>query len=228
MAEVRNILMALTVAAACWGCSSDNKTENDSSSKIPQSSPQTANTQNPDKKDSTIQYVMSGIPFDLSGKPVTIAGITFTPAIQWKDLGASDMKAASYTYGPLESDKEPSLLNVYYFGQNQGGTIEANVDRWIKQMSMPDGGDPANAAIRYTMDVNGMPAHVLTLYGTFNDPVGGPMSQVTTPRENYRLIGVIVEAPQGSVFFKLTGPDYTAKIMVEAFITMVKQVQKAA
>ena len=175
-----------------------------------------------------MQYETSGIPFDLSGKPVTIAGITYTPAVQWKDLGAADMKAASYSYGPLEKDKEPANLSVFFFGPNQGGTIEANEQRWIKQMSLPDGGDPAKAAIRYTMDVNGLPAHVLTLYGTFNESMGGPMSQKTTPRENYRLIGVIVEAPQGNVFFKLTGPDYTAKIMVEAFMAMVKQIQKAA
>ncbi len=223
MSLVRNSFLTLIVAAGFWGCSSEKKAENDSSL----TTPQTANSQNPIKKDSTIQYVMSGIPFDLTGKPVTIAEITYTPAIQWKDLGASDMKAASYTYGPLENDKEPSQMNVYYFGQGQGGTIEANVERWIKQMSMPGGGDPAKAAIRYTMDVNGMHTHVLTLYGTFNESMGGPMSGKTTPRENYRLIGVIVQAPEGNVFFKLTGPDYTAKIMVEAFMAMVKQIQKA-
>ena len=222
MALVRNSLFTLIVAAGFWGCSSDNKTDNQS----PSATPQTSNTPEPVQKDTSLQYDMSGIPFDLTGKPMTIAGITFTPAIQWNDLGASDMKAASYSYGPLESDKEPAQLNVFYFGQSQGGTIEANADRWIKQMSLPDGRDPATAAIRYTMDVNGLPAHVLTLYGTFNESMGGPMSGKTTPRENYRLIGVIVEAPQGNVFFKLTGPDYTAKIMVEAFMTMVKQIQR--
>ena len=227
MALVKNSLITLVVAAGFWGCSSDNNTDNKNSSIPPQTSQQTDNTQEPAQKDTSLQYDMSGIPFDLSGKPMTIAGITYTPAIQWKDLGAADMKAASYTYGPLESDKEPAQLNVFYFGQGQGGSIEANVDRWIKQMSLPDGRDPATAAIRYTMDVNGLPAHVVTLFGTFNESVGGMMTGKTVPRENSRLIGVIVEAPQGNVFFKLTGPDYTAKIMVEAFMTMVKQIQKA-
>ncbi len=222
MASVRNALLMVTLGAAIWGCSSEKKADSNGST----STPQTANSQNQAKEDSSIQYQMSGIPFELSGKPVTIAGITFTPAIQWQDLGASDMRAASYKYGPLESDKEPANLSVFFFGPGQGGTIEANVDRWMKQMTMPDGGDPAKAAIRYTMDVNGMPTHVVTLFGTFNESMGGPMSGKTTPRENYRLIGVIVEAPKGNVFFKLTGPDYSAKIMVEAFMTMVKQIQK--
>jgi hypothetical protein len=209
------------------GCSSENKSDAYNSSSSPQSANQTPSTE-PQKTEITYEYEMSGIPFDLTGKPVTIAGITFTPAIQWKDLGPSDMKAASYTYGPLESDKEPAQLNVFYFGQGQGGSIDANVQRWIKQMSMPDGSDPARAAIQYTKDFNGLTTHVLTLYGIFNESMGGPMSQKTTPRENYRLIGVIVEAPEGNVFFKLTGPDYTAKIMVEAFMNMIFQVKKVA
>ncbi len=226
----KNMAIAF-VSLTMLGCTSDNQTKDISALPAPQTAPPSAGNQNAgqtqDSSKMTIEYQMSGIPFDLSGQPVTIAGITFTPAIQWKDLGASDMKAASYTYGPLQSDKEPAQLNVYYFGQGQGGTIEANVERWIKQMSMPDGSDPAKASIRYSKDVGGMPMHVLTLYGTFNESMGGPMSGKTIPRENYRLIGVIVQAPEGNVFFKLTGPDYTAKIMVEAFITMVNQIQKA-
>jgi hypothetical protein len=29
------------------------------------------------------------------------------------------------------------------------------------------------------------------------------------PKPNYRLLGAIVEGPQGSIFFKLTGPAKT-------------------
>ena len=39
--------------------------------------------------------------------------------------------------------------------------------------------------------------------------------------------GAIVEAPGGNVFFKLTGPDKTAKIMIEAFIAMINQAVQA-
>lgn len=229
---MKSISVLIILSFAFAGCGSEQTEHGQNSTANPPVSQAGTNlpavTEKVDTVKQTIQYELSGIPFDLSGKPVTIAGITFTPAIQWKDLGAKDMRKASYSYGPLESDKEPANLNVYYFGEGQGGSIEANFDRWIKQMSMPDGSDVSKAAIRYSKDVNGLMAHVLTLYGTFNEPVGGPMSSVTTPLENYRLIGVIIEAPQGNVFFKLTGPDYTSKIMVEAFITMINQVQKAS
>jgi len=222
------IITLLALVAVLAGCSSENETEAYNSTQNTQSAQNPAQTNSSGKSvEVKPDYDMSGIPFDLSGKPVTVAGITFTPAIQWEDLGPSDMRTASYTYGPLETDKDKAQLNVYFFGPGQGGTIEANVQRWIKQMALPDGSDANNGAIRYSKDVNGLTTHVLTLYGIFNEPVGGPMSQKTIPKENYRLIGVIVEAPKGNVFFKLTGPDYTAKIMVEAFITMINQIQKA-
>lgn len=220
MTHLKNLAIIAVILPLFIGCSSEQKADAYNSAPTPQ----TAQEQEPEM---TLEYEMSGIPFDLTGKPVSIAGVTFTPAIQWNDLGPSDMKAASYTYGPLENDKVPAQLSVFYFGQGQGGTIEANVERWIKQMSMPDGSDPARAAIRYTKDFNGLTTHVVTLFGTFNESMGGPMSGQTTPKENYRLVGVIVEAPQGNVFFKLTGPDYTAKIMVEAFMHMIFQIQRA-
>ena len=172
-------------------------------------------------------YQMSGIPFTLDGKPMSIAGITFTPASEWQDFGPSGMRAASYSYGPLEPDKDSATMAVFHFGPGQGGTIADNMQRWIKQFSLPDGRDPASAAIRYERQVAGYPAHVVTLFGIYNESVR-PMSQEKVARENYRMVAIIVEAPGGNVFFKLTGPDYTAKIMIEAFITMINQVVKAA
>jgi hypothetical protein len=35
------------------------------------------------------------------------------------------------------------------------------------------------------------------------------MMQSTGKKPGYRLLGAIVEAPEGNVFFKLTGPDAT-------------------
>ena len=170
-------------------------------------------------------YKMSGIEFTLDGKPMSIAGITFTPASEWQDFGSSGMRAASYSYGPLEPDKDSATMAVFHFGKGQGGTIEANMDRWIKQFSLPDGRDPATAAIRYDRQVAGYPAHVVTLFGIYNESVR-PMSPEKIAREEYRLVAIIVEAPGGNVFFKLTGPDKTATIMIEAFITMINQAVK--
>ena len=37
----------------------------------------------------------------------------------------------------------------------------------------------------------------------------GPMMEATGKKENFRLFGAIVEAPEGKVFFKCTGPAKT-------------------
>ena len=42
----------------------------------------------------------------------------------------------------------------------------------------------------------------------------------------YRLVGVVLEGPQGSVFFKLTGPEATARAMEGDLLTMVKEAHK--
>ena len=181
----------------------------------------------PDLSDGKSNYVMSGIPFDLNGTPAAIAGVTFTPASQWTDLGPSGMRKASYTFGPLDKDADSATMTVFYFGATGGGSIDDNLNRWIGQMSMPDGSEPGKAAIKYEIKVDGMTAHILSVYGTYNVSVGGMMSTQTVPKESYRLIGAVVEAPEGNLFFKLTGPEYTARIMTEAFMTMVKAIKRS-
>ena len=231
------LLLNLVITAAFTFVSVSCSSDNSDSSKKDSGTTQTQETAKSDPYNSqqkssggtevTINsYKMSGIEFTLDGKPMSIAGITFTPASQWEDFGPSGMRAASYAYGPLEEDSNAANLAVFHFGKGQGGTIEANIDRWIKQFSLPDGRDPATAAIRYDRQVAGYPAHVVTLFGIFNESVR-PMSQEKIAREEYRLVAIIVEAPGGNVFFKLTGPDKTATIMIEAFITMINQAVKA-
>ncbi len=175
-----------------------------------------------------IKYQMSDIPFDLNGAPVKVAGVTFTPASQWKDLGGEGSNVAHYLYGPLESDTDSAVVKVFYFGKDAGGTWEENFERWINQIELSGGRDPHQAALTHDRIVDGMTAHVLSMYGTYLASSGGPMSGKTIPKDNYRMVGIVLEAPEGNVFFKLTGPDYTARIMIEAFMNMIYVVKKTA
>jgi hypothetical protein len=47
-----------------------------------------------------------------------------------------------------------------------------------------------------------------------------------TPKPGYRLIGAIVEAPEGMVFFKLTGPAKTVQAAKPAFDKMLQSISK--
>lgn len=162
----------------------------------------------------------------LGGAPVSLAGITFTPPQDWRDLGSGGMRKADYTFGPIGDDTDSASVAVYYFGADYGGGVDANIQRWIGQMSMPDGSNPSEAAPRSTYSINGMTAHHVELTGIYNVSAGGPMmGGPVTPKDGYLMSAVVLEAPEGNVFFKLTGPEATARAMSEAFMSMLSQVE---
>jgi hypothetical protein len=158
------------------------------------------------------------------GAATTIAGIRVTPPAAWEDLGPSGMRKAQYEHPPVGDDTAPAEVNVFYFGPQSGGGVEANLQRWIGQMAVPDG-DPGAAAERSTFTADGMAGHVVALDGTYQ--AGGMGGGDASPRPGHRLVGVVLEGPQGSVFFKLTGPEQTARVMEEGLMAMVKAARKA-
>ena len=67
-----------------------------------------------------------------------------------------------------------------------------------------------------------MPGHIVSVNGSYKSGGGRPMGGDGEILPGYRLVGVVVEGPQGSVFFKLTGPLATAQAMEGDLMTMVK------
>ena len=63
------------------------------------------------------------------------------------------------------------------------------------------------------------------LAGTYLAP-GGPMMQSTGTRPGTRLLGAIVEAPEGNVFFKLTGPAASVAAAQADFDGLVGSIRK--
>ncbi|MCK4371708.1 MAG: hypothetical protein KAW61_01120 [candidate division Zixibacteria bacterium] len=223
---VRLIATALLIPALLLiACSSEKTAEKpDANENQPPAvtAPDSGTTGSASRDTNTIdvQYKMSDISFDLNGAPVSIAGVTFNPASQWQDLGMSGEKQAFYKYGPLPGDSVGAEMAVYYFGED-AGAWEDRMERWINQMSYPNGRDPHGAAIRHDRQVDGMTAHVLSMLGTYNPPAEGFDREDAPSRSDHRLVGVVVEAPKGYLYFKLTGPEYTSRIMIEAFMNMI-------
>ncbi len=52
----------------------------------------------------------------------------------------------------------------------------------------------------------------------------GPMMKVKNELPDYTLIGAIVEAPEGNVFFKMTGPQKIIEAERGSFLTMLKMI----
>ena len=128
----------------------------------------------------------------------------------------SEMRFAQYKLPKAAGDGEDALLIVYYFGKGQGGTPEANIERWINQVKQPDGSPSKDKAKIETLTVNGLPVTTLDVLGNYS----GGMSADSAPQDSksiYRLRGAIIDTPKGSYFVKLTGPEKTVNHWDQAF-----------
>jgi hypothetical protein len=124
------------------------------------------------------------------------------------------MRLAQYRLPRQEGDPEDAELAVFYFG-GQGGSVQANVDRWIGQFSNSDGSPVTNPRVS-EKETNGIPLTLVDVSGTYHQ-AQGPMMAQTTARENYRMMAAVAEGPGGPTFFKLTGPQPTVDHFEESF-----------
>ncbi len=163
---------------------------------------------------------------ELSGEPATIAGVTFQPPAEWKNLGASGMRNTSYQFGPIGEDQDSATVAVFFFGASEGGGVVSNMERWLSQMSLSDGKPPREIAVREKIEVARMTIHYLEVEGTYHASMGGRMMTPTIPKNDYLLSAAILEAPEGNLFFKLTGPVYTAREMNRKFKAMLVNIKR--
>jgi hypothetical protein len=112
---------------------------------------------------------------------------------------------------------------VNYFGPGQGGSVEANVERWKSQMQGADG-NPAPAKIDKRTS-RGVAITIVDASGSYTG-MGGPMMPSAKPVPGYRLLGAIVEGPGGSVFFKLTGPAKTIAAQQKNFDQLLASIER--
>jgi hypothetical protein len=123
------------------------------------------------------------------------------------------MRLDTYTVAP------GAECGVYYFGPGQGGSVEANMDRWIGQFLQTDGKPSKAAAKMAKRTLHGLQVTTVDVSGAYTG-MGGPT--VESPAvSGYRLLGAIVEGPKGSIFFKFTGPAKTVAGNQAAFDKMI-------
>jgi len=134
---------------------------------------------------------------------------------------SSKMRVAQYKLPKAEGDAEDASLVVYYFGPAQGGSVEANIDRWISQMEQPGSGPSKEKAKRQTLTVNGLKVTTVDVAGTYTAEMS-PGSATHYHKPSFRLRGAVVETPRGFYFAKLIGPEKTFDHWKEAFNDYVK------
>jgi hypothetical protein len=158
--------------------------------------------------------------------PNSVAGLSWTVPEAWQTGAERPMRAATYLIGPESGEADGAECAVFYFGTGQGGDVDANVERWIAQFEQPDGSASEKAAKTSQLEVDGLNVTRVEVTGTYTASMG-PMSGAKTNKENYQLLGAIVEGPQGAVFFKLTGPEQEVGGARSSFDAMLKSVHKS-
>ena len=128
----------------------------------------------------------------------------------------SRMRRAQFALPRESGDSEDGELTVFYFGMGQGGSTDANINRWIGQVGQPDGSSSRDKAKIRESDVSGFRLTEVDVSGTLkaSNMPGAPSRPA---RSGYRLLGAVLESPQGPWFFKLTGPEKTISRWADSF-----------
>lgn len=134
---------------------------------------------------------------------------------------SSSMRVAQYKLPKAEGDKEDGTLVLYYFGANQGGAPQANIDRWIGQIQQPDGSSSKEKAKTESLTINGLKVTTVDVAGTYTAEMA-PGSGSFHNSENYRLRAAVVETPKGNYFVKLAGPAKTIARWEQSYTDYLK------
>jgi hypothetical protein len=154
----------------------------------------------------------------------SLATLTFSAPAGWKPVAtSSSMRVAQFALPRAAGDTADADLVVYYFG-GSGGTVAANIDRWLGQMQQPDGTPSAAAARRDTRTINGLTVTLVDVSGTYvAEMTPGAAARHHSP--NFRLRAAVIETANGPYFVKLTGPSRTiaaAERSFEQFLASLK------
>ena len=139
----------------------------------------------------------------------------------------SSMRVSQYQLPAAEGDAEPASLVVYFFGAGQGGSVDANLERWIGQMQTPGGGSSKDKAKTDTTTVNGLKVTLLDVSGTYagGDMGGGGGGGGAQSKPNFRMRAGVIETPKGAYFIKLIGPEKTVAHWDQGFQDFIKSAE---
>ena len=165
----------------------------------------------------------TAIPNQQSNTTQSAAGdLRFRAPDGWTtEKASSAMRVAQYKLPKADGDTEDASLVLYYFGANQGGTPQANIDRWIGQIQQPDGSDSKSKAKTDSLTVNGLKVTTVDVTGTYTAEMA-PGSGTFHKDENYRLRAAVIETPKGNYFVKLAGPAKTIARWDQAYNDYLK------
>jgi hypothetical protein len=154
----------------------------------------------------------------------TQAVLSFSVPRSWKAQAPGPMRQAQLQLPRAEGDPEGGELIVSTFGAGQGGTVEANLERWFGMFERPDGKPAKDAAMVEKRTVNGLTVTSVDVSGTYVAAVR-PGAPEKHNKPGFRMLAAIVETPKGLWFFKLVGPEKTIAMHEKGFAAALETVK---
>jgi hypothetical protein len=140
---------------------------------------------------------------------------------------SSTMRVAEFMLPKVAGDAEDASLAVFYFG-GQGGSVQANVDRWIGQMTQPDGRPSADVAKQSQLtSSHGLRITLVDVSGTYTAEMS-PGSADHFDKPGFRQCAAYVDTANGPYFVKLTGPAKTVAHWHDSFLAFLKSLRLEA
>ena len=130
-------------------------------------------------------------------------GLKFEAPAGWESLPKSSMmRVAEFKLPRAEGDTEDAQVAVYNFGSMMGGSVEANIARWLGQFD-PKEGEPS---IVKPKDEKADPKiTIVDVTGTYVAETR-PGSGEKLNKPGWRMIAAVVESKEGTYYVKAVGP----------------------
>lgn len=141
-------------------------------------------------------------------------------------IPTSSMRKAQFQLPREADDPEDAALILYYFG-GEGGSKDANLERWAGQFVQPDGRSSHDVLVTTTRTVNDMAVTEASISGTFDaELMPGQGDRVRL--ENWGMLAAIIETPAGPYYAKLTGPAPTVSRWEASFRQWISSLKPAS
>jgi hypothetical protein len=155
------------------------------------------------------------------GAPAEPATLKYDMPKGWTSkTPSSAMRVADFVLPKADGDSEDATLTVYHFGGQGGGGVQANLDRWVSQVTQPDGRASKDVAKTSSLKSNDLVMNVIDLSGTYIAETS-PGSNERYNKPGFHLRAAVVEGKGGPYYVKLIGPEKTVAkwdASVQAFL----------
>lgn len=144
---------------------------------------------------------------------ISYISVNGTNAIAQRDSVGNISYKLPDTWNAVESEKQFRLLEItlntnedfsLVLFSNIQGTADQNIERWINQFKKDDFFNQENIIIKRD-SLDNKYITLLEMYGNYEVPNMGNLSQEKTLKNNYGLLGGVIEFPNSLYFVKAVG-----------------------